>query len=543
MTRRRLKERGGIRVTPAGRHEARIRGWDRDESGARSRPFQIARTCDTPRDAQEALAKIRAEAQLRELGLHRASLPVVTVAAALELHRKADKAWKWTPQRKSAWSKLRPFHALPVGAITDGDVTGWAARFVGEPTYRRHCFDLLRYVCLRAVALGVVERLRFTAKPSGIPSAKAGKAMRKPIAPAAVTALLLAADASDATAQGGLGDLGLRLRLLLHTACRPAELARLTWAAVKPARSLLDSAPADCDALDFPAHKGGHPHVAPLSPSLTAALAAHRGRVAMARGAARAGEPLFPVLIDGAWTERAAVINWATVRRTMTAAGVEGAVLYQLRHTRLSDIAHTHSPMVAATLVGHTTTRITQTYLTGRPSLSVDALYRDTLSLTEGEPDPKPPTPRAPSPQPSGATSGAAAKARAGKGKARGLAAYHDSKTATPEIQEPKTITRQAPETQALDTPPEGRLGALAARVVTEGPDGIADAVVAHLGALQARKFAGGLTDALGGEPEDIRGVLRALCERVTEKSGGGLAVCAVTPRDYGRLRVRRRVG
>lgn len=369
MAARRRRVGGASEVRP-GRWVVRARG-----KGPDGRPFAIRRRCAAA-DVDAVLAEVARVAERLRAGLD-APATHMTLAEwaakyrAMAMHDRAipNPRARWSPERESTFRFLSPLHKLPLHAISAARVARWAARAhyrgegrapsgsgQGSRAYVRHAYELL-VVLLRAAVQAdppVLRAMPFQGRPKAIDGP--GRSKRPRLTPDAVRALLTAADKSDRAARRGDGSLTMRLLLALQLGVRPhCELC--------PAQRSWLRRSDRCWVIDFPAVKGGLDHSAPLPTAIGEALAAYWD--ALPRAARDTGL-LLPHYHKRRWRQRKTLIDATTFRRLARSAGLSGLVLYQCRHTRLSDVAT--DPRLgtwqAAAIAGHADERTTSTYVT-----------------------------------------------------------------------------------------------------------------------------------------------------------------------------------
>ena len=402
LRRRRRRGVGGMRWLPSGKatrqpgdHTAQVRVRGRCRDGT---AFELADSV-APDHAEEALARFRVLADEYKRGVRK---PEETITLAQWQPRYARRA-PWGQSHESAFKILKPLHATSLQRIDEGAITAWARKVAvkpgqkvkrgsgkASPGYLRTCYDVLSAMVREAVNARVIAEMPWRSRPQGVPSGdavrQAGK--RPPLEPYQVAALIEAAWELDS---------GLNLRLLfaLQTGVRPhAECAVAMRDWLKPADS--PHAPEGAGVMQWPAVKGGKAHSSPLHPALYARLVDHWED--LPDGARRTGY-LFPILRRTRWVARAEFVNQREWKKLRTMTGID-AVLYQLRHTRLSDIANdaTLGTWAAATLAGHRDERTTRGYITADKTLKANA-WEPTATLAaaglhrlDGGPDEPPPT-------------------------------------------------------------------------------------------------------------------------------------------------------
>ena len=351
VRKRRRRRLGSVRELASGRFEVRAR-----IVLPTGEAHTVRRTCDA-NHLEEVRAAVLTEAREYRDGLARPN----TNITLLDYQPRFARSRAWTAERKSSWKVLKPLWPLALHAISLEPVSAWATRLRKKHSagYVRHAFELLRMLLLHAHQAGVLTRIACPSKVPGIASHKHAFNRRRPMESSEVEALMRAADAFDAKSKDNVA---LRLRTLLYTGARPVEVARAERAWLRDARGPgYANVPAGSGLLDLPPCKGGDARSVPLPPTLYRALLTHFMQLPPA--AQRSGF-LFPVLRGKRWCQRSQLITDVQWQRVRDAAGLAGIVLYQLKHTRLTQV--TNDPRLGAraaqSLAGHTDVRTTLVY-------------------------------------------------------------------------------------------------------------------------------------------------------------------------------------
>lgn len=448
---RRLRRIGTVRKLPSGRYEVRVRGRSPDGT-----PFNLRRVVSSAAVAQ-VQAEFRAQAREIKDGLAR---PRARCTLFEYSRGEFQKVQPWSPERESTFRILRPLWDRPLSSIDDSAVSRWASEvvYLGDgraprgsgkagKTYLIHAFELLRRILRQAVSDKLIPAVALSRRPPGIPPQKQARKQRRPLSDDELSALLRAAEPEP--------ELHLQLLLQACTGLRPVELISCKSADLWPAEDFCREAPAGAGVLRCDPCKGGAEHLAPLPPVLSARLRAH---VATLEPAARATGLIFPELFEGRWRARRVWISHKRWRALFDSAGIpRGVVLYQLRHTRLSEWSNRTDigARRAADLVGHSDMRTTEGYAARARGLVPQAFEPPRVLCAAQESVPPKPDPEPP-----------------------------ENKPRTRKRQEsvPSICPRIVPCPERAHKPETGRLRALAARLQAEGPGPLADTLETELG-------------------------------------------------------------
>lgn len=368
MARRRVRGRGSIEVlkTKGGRvkgYRARVRGTQPD-----GRPYDLAKVCKAREDAERALAALLKRALDVEAGL-------VVLEETLTLAEWRAKATRrgltWRRVDSSIWKHLRPLWNLPLVALDAGRVRAWAEK-MGKSYAAgtvRSAWILLSRVVNSALAHRVIARRPWGEAPLRLVS-DSSCGQRDALEPHEWQAVRDAARRIDAAGGGGaLSDLWLRLSTMLVTGARPVELCQLTPADIVPGEHgpMMSVGPGIIA-------KGSKPGLRPLGVELAEALRVHLE--SMPDGARRTGL-LFPMKgTRGKWRPRwrmdqrgdKAGRYWLGSTETgalRSESGVGHFVPYELRHTRLTEVAYRSGSQLAQDVGGHRHPKTTQRYVHG----------------------------------------------------------------------------------------------------------------------------------------------------------------------------------
>ncbi|GAB5543420.1 MAG: hypothetical protein SangKO_031800 [Sandaracinaceae bacterium] len=359
MEARRVRNRGGVEDLKHGGFRARIRGRCLD-----GRNYDLARTRATREEAERALEGLRK----RALDLEAGTVVLEDTTTLADWRKRATRlGLTWDGRDTSTFRYLRPLWNRPMLELDAASVEVWARRLKEskQPSTVRSAWILLSrlvHFAVRKKLLGALpwgtERLRLVSESEC--------RQRDGLEPDEWARLREAARALDARGRGGpLSDLWLRLCVMAMTGLRPIELCRLTWGDIVPTEhgpALHNRQPA----------KGGKGGLKPIDPALADALSAHRG--AMPDAARRTGW-LFPRKGQrGRWLPRWRMHrdgrqvgqHWvmeAEVKELRAEAVLPEFVPYQLRHTRLTELAHTFGQQAAQNAGGHTTPRMLGRYV------------------------------------------------------------------------------------------------------------------------------------------------------------------------------------
>jgi len=294
-----------------------------------------ARTFDTRRDAQRWDLEVRRRAQLGTLHL--------LDAGSETLDEYVTDTWApayaagLAPRTRRHYASLYDHHvapylgATPLRALNPELIARWQADRLAQgagPVAVRHSLELLGSILQRAF-----EAQRIPTNPAR-QVRKARRPRReevRPLAPIQVEAMrsyLLAGGSDNPQRDACL------LSVLAYAGLRPGEALGLRWGDVSEKGLLVQRSIALGQEVDTKTR--GHRTVRLLGP-LKADLATWR----LAAGRPAASRLVFPAADGGPWTEPA-YQSWRrrAFARALTAAGVEHARPYDLRHSFASLLLH-----------------------------------------------------------------------------------------------------------------------------------------------------------------------------------------------------------
>jgi integrase len=275
------------------------------------------------------------------------------------LNRYVTETWAKThavtlaPKTAKHYASLYDLHVEPylgelkLTELTPEVIGRWQADGIADGAGRvavLHALDLLGSILQRAVEGGRLARnpVRLVRK-----IARPRRRQVKPLAPATVEAMRAAADARDATL----------ISVLAYAGLRPQEAQALLWGDVRERTLLIERAVSLGQEKDTKTR--AHRTVRLLAP-LREDLLAWRLR------SGRPGETalVFPGPRGGLWT-KTTYDNWRkrAFDRACTAAEVEGATPYALRHSFASLLLHEgRSVVYVARQLGHNARLTLTTY-------------------------------------------------------------------------------------------------------------------------------------------------------------------------------------
>lgn len=480
MARRRVKRRGSKEHLGGQRYRVRIRGRVPD-----GRVFtHLDAVIHGEAEADRVLEGFRKTAMDLEAGL----VPLeeqITLARYVERARRAKGTRKplvWTPRDQSMWTRmLRPLWNLNLQQLDADRLGGWMEGLERQGyagNTRKTAWTLLRRIIGHALARKTIVRFPWGDARLALvveSQCREGEGLEDHEWDAICEA---AARIDERGGGGALSDLWLRLCVQRMAGSRPVELCMVMRDDLVPTPHGVA-----LRISDGVAAKGGRPGLKPLCETgdpLDVRLGHHLDTMPLA--AQRTGL-LFPIRRGRRWSHRWALdakgyrvgrdwLKESEVKALREESGVKGFRPYQLRHTRGTEVAHDEGPQRAQALLGHRVPRTTQRYVHSAARHMTPSMY--STSRVVG-----------------------------------GVAATEQLRSAPTITEHPETIrgpgmgpgpSLVTPPVPPASTPPavldpDDRADAIryAEHVLMHGAEATAEAIVCHLGPLDAYALAGDL--------------------------------------------------
>lgn len=355
--RRRKRGLGGWRRLSSGSWQFRVAGYRPDGV-----PFLLQRTCREA-DKERVSAECRALAEQYRSGL---ALPAQRLTLKTFQRQCLQLGFPWSAQNASTWKLLRPLWDYRLSSLDLRTVNKWITRVLyrGDgrpprgrcgPGYLRHAFELLRRIVKRAVAMRVIAVIPWGDEtPPMVPRYSVAHKRREPIP---LDDFLRIIESSKNRSES----VYIRVLLSAATGMRQHELCRARRSWLLPARDVIGSPVTDGAILSLPGAKRGYSHDVPIAPHI---YLEYLSWYETLPSDARATDLLCPVLFKKRWGQSAKWISPMSWDAILSDAGLSdsGYVPYQLRHTRLAQLANDCGPRVAQAIAGHTSVVTTERY-------------------------------------------------------------------------------------------------------------------------------------------------------------------------------------